>query len=144
MTQWNVGRRFCHSLCNLVWRWAHICWMYIYFTGGSEQSEDKCSTATTINLHSGQNSRIHSRHSQGLRVVCVYAHKCCVYASQSMLPPHGECPQAYLSRSALFLIDLSWLMALLFSIEILAWCARISLLSLSIKSTQTGVRGVSV
>lgn len=37
----------------------------------------------------------------------------------------------YLSLSALFLIDLSWLMALLFSIDILAWLARISLLSLS-------------
>lgn len=36
----------------------------------------------------------------------------------------------YLSLSALFLIDLSWLMALLFSIDILAWLARISLLSL--------------
>jgi len=36
----------------------------------------------------------------------------------------------YLSLSALFLIDLSWLMALLFSIDILAWFARISLLSL--------------
>lgn len=36
----------------------------------------------------------------------------------------------YLSLSALFLIDLSWLMALLFSIEIFAWLARISLLSL--------------
>ena len=44
----------------------------------------------------------------------------------------------HLSRSALFLIDLSWLMALLFSIEILAWCARISLLSLCIKNKQTG------
>lgn len=38
----------------------------------------------------------------------------------------------HLSLSALFLMDLSWLMALLFSIDILAWLARISLLDLKL------------
>lgn len=36
----------------------------------------------------------------------------------------------HLSRSALFFMLLSWLMALLFSMDILAWLARISLLCL--------------
>lgn len=37
------------------------------------------------------------------------------------------------SRSALFLMLLSWLMALLFSMDILAWLARISLLCLQLQ-----------
>lgn len=50
-------------------------------------------------------------------------------------PEHAvmfPCMEAsYLSRSALFLMLLSWLMALLFSMDILAWLARISLLCLN-------------
>lgn len=40
----------------------------------------------------------------------------------------------HLSRSALFFMLLSWLMALLFSMDILAWLARISLLCLELRN----------
>lgn len=39
----------------------------------------------------------------------------------------------HLSLSALFLMVLSWLIALLFSMDILAWLARISLLCLKLR-----------
>ena len=42
------------------------------------------------------------------------------------------CSCVHLSLSALFLMLLSWLMALLFSMDILAWLARISLLCLEL------------
>lgn len=42
----------------------------------------------------------------------------------------------HLSRSALFFMLLSWLMALLFSMDILAWLARISLLCLELRNKQ--------
>lgn len=44
----------------------------------------------------------------------------------------GSVDVTHLSLSALFLMVLSWLIALLFSMDILAWFARISLLCLKI------------
>lgn len=57
-------------------------------------------------------------------------HKFTCQPLTAFLPSQEGRSATYLSLSALFLIDLSWLMALLFSIDILAWLARISLLSL--------------
>lgn len=54
----------------------------------------------------------------------------------SSLGADGLGAASHLSRSALFLMVLSWLMALLFSMDTLAWLARISLLCL--RATKRG------
>lgn len=119
--------------------------MHIYFTGCSKHSEnfaEYCSVAIIISLNNSYNSWTPSLNTLVFYIsdeyVCPHTQTLLILCIQVKIYFSSEHAQTYLSRSALFLIDLSWLMALLFSIEILAWCALISLLSLCMKNKQRG------